>query len=115
MLPEPVLEEIQTVIFTPACATSGCHEGGCTDCGNLDMSTAQLSYENMVDKPVNNGIAKMNGWVNVKPNDPERSFLIRKIKGPGVGEGDAMPNNSETIHESYLAIIETWITNGAPR
>ena len=114
-LPAPVLDEIQSAIFTPACATSGCHEAGCTDCGNLDMSSAQLSYENMVEKPVHNGIAKMNGWVNVKPGDPDRSFLIRKIKGPGVGEGDAMPSNSETLHEEYLKVIEQWIQEGAQR
>ena len=114
-LPEPVLEEIQTVIFEPACATSGCHDAGCTDCGNLDMSSAQLSFENMVEKPVHNGIAKMNGWVNVKPGDPERSFLIRKLRGPGVGEGDAMPSNSETLNEAYIEILETWITDGAAR
>ncbi|MEE2902795.1 MAG: hypothetical protein VYC39_10715 [Myxococcota bacterium] len=114
-LPEPVLEQIQTVIFEPACATSGCHDSGCTDCGNLDMSSAQLSFENMVEKPVANGIAKMNGWVNVKPGDPDRSFLIRKLRGPGVGEGDAMPSNSETLNEAYIKILEEWITNGAAR
>jgi len=114
-LPEPVLEQIQTVIFEPACATSGCHDSGCTDCGNLDMSSAQLSFENMVEKPVANGIAKMNGWVNVKPGDPERSFLIRKLRGPGVGEGDAMPSNSESLNEPYIEILEEWITNGAAR
>lgn len=110
----PTLDAIQQHVFTPGCATSACHDR-VTRGGELDLSNAQVSYDQMVGVTSKNPVAKANGWLIVKPEDPARSFLIRKLVGPGVGEGEAMPSVSQELDPYYLKLIETWIQEGAPR
>ncbi len=111
---EPTLPNPQEYIFTPACATSGCHDA-IDKGGELDMSTAQISYDAMVNVPSRNVVAKASGWIMVLPGDPTRSFLMRKLVSPGLGEGEAMPSAAQELHPYYVSLIETWIANGAPR
>ncbi len=111
---EPELAVIQSEIFAPACATSGCHDAR-DKAGELDMSTAQLSYDQMVNVASKNPVAKANGWIMIRPGDSDRSFLMRKLMGPGVGEGDPMPSAAQELHPYYVDVIRTWIENGAPR
>jgi hypothetical protein len=109
-----VLDEIQVVVFVPACATSGCHDAAVKG-GELDMSTAQASYDGMVNVTAANRVAKANGWVNVVPGDPERSFLMRKLDAPGLGEGDPMPSAAKQLTAPYRDAIVQWIAEGAMR
>lgn len=111
---DPTIDNIQQYIFTPACANSGCHDSVVRG-GDLDLSTAQISYDAMVNVPSRNPVAKANGWIMVKPGDPNLSFLIRKIEAPGVGEGDPMPSAAQTLDPFYIELIRTWIEIGAPR
>lgn len=111
---EPTLANIQQYVFTPACATSGCHDAA-DAAGELDLSTAQISYDAMVNIPSKIPVAKANGWVMILPGDPGRSFLVRKMVSPGLGEGDPMPSSAQALHPYYIELIETWISNGAPR
>lgn len=111
---EPTLVNIQEFILTPACATSGCHDE-IDQAGELDLSSAQVSYDAMVNVPSRNPVAKASGWIMVIPGDPDRSFLIRKMVSPGIGEGDPMPSAAQELHPYYVELIATWIENGAPR
>jgi hypothetical protein len=43
----PTLDQIQTIIFTPTCATANCHSGAAPDAG-LNLSDADTSYANLV-------------------------------------------------------------------
>ncbi|MBK6689405.1 MAG: hypothetical protein IPG45_33365 [Deltaproteobacteria bacterium] len=110
----PTLDAIQQHVFTPGCATSACHDR-VTRGGDLDLSNAQVSYDQMVNVGSKNPVAKANGWLIVKPEDPARSFLVRKLVGPGVGEGEAMPSVSQELDPYYQKLIETWIQEGARR
>lgn len=111
---EPTLENIQQYVLTPACASSGCHDA-VDQAGELDLSEAQVSYDAMVNVPSRNPVAKASGWIMVIPGDPTRSFLMRKMVSPGLGEGDPMPSAAQELHPYYIELIETWIANGAPR
>lgn len=111
---EPTLNNIQQYVLTPACATSGCHDA-IDKGGELDLSGAQVSYDSMVNVPSRNVVAKASGWIMVIPGDPTRSFLMRKMVSPGLGEGDPMPSTAQELHPYYISLIETWIANGAPR
>ena len=111
---DPTLLNIQTHVLTPACATSGCHDA-VDQAGELDLSAAQISYDAMVGVPSKNPVAKASGWLMVKPGEPGRSFLIRKMVGPGIGEGDPMPSKAQELNPYYLELIQTWIEQGAPR
>lgn len=108
------IESIQQNIFAPACATAGCHDAESKG-GELDMSTTDKSYNGMINIPAVNRVAKANGWVNVKPGDPERSFLVRKLDGPGAGEGDPMPSEAQMLNAYYRDIVVQWIAEGAKR
>jgi hypothetical protein len=110
---EPTLDNIQEYIFDEACSQRGCHAAGSPG-GGLDLSTADASFAALVNGAVVNSVANQNGWVLVKPGDPELSFLVRKIGVPGLGEGAPMPYE-EKLHPFYIALIEDWITAGAPR
>lgn len=111
---EPNIDDIQQHILTPACATSGCHDSQ-DRAGDLDLSTAQVSYDSMVNVRSKIPVARAQGWVMVKPGDPDRSFLVRKLEGPGVGEGDPMPSSAQELHPYYVDVIRQWIEMGAPR
>lgn len=51
-------------------------------------------------------------WV-VQPFDPERSELLRRVRLPE-GDDDAMPPKGERLSSQQIALIETWIAQGAP-
>lgn len=91
----------------------GCHnsEG---PAGGLDLSSAEASYAALIDVPVVNSVALQNGWVLVKPGDPDLSFLVRKIELPGLGEGAPMPMTTK-LHPYYEKLVRDWITEGAMR
>ena len=116
---EASLDNIQRYILTPACATAGCHDAQ-TQAGLLDLSNADASYDGLVGADgegvaAANRVAAENRWLRVKPGDPERSFLYRKLELPGVGEGGPMPVGPDQISEPYMHWIHIWIEDGAPR
>ncbi len=110
---EPTLEMIQEKIFAKACA-SGCHDAQ-VRAGDLDLSSAEASYEALVNMPADNDVAFENRWLRVKPGDAERSFLVRKMRQPGLGEGAPMPMGPMGVHEEWMALVEAWINDGAKR
>jgi hypothetical protein len=53
----------------------------------------------------------------VKPNDPESSYLVHKLRGDAtaVGGSNATPMPPDgALSAADLAAIEAWISNGAP-
>lgn len=111
---EPTLANVQTLVFDECCATSGCHDDG-TQAGNLNLSSAELSYLALVEQPADNGVARENRWMLVKPGEPELSFLVRKIEQPGVGEGAPMPVGNKALNGPYLEMVRAWVEQGAER
>ncbi len=108
----PTLENVQAQVFEPHCAGQGCHDAQ-TQAGALDLSSAQSSLAALVEVPVENPIALENGWVRVRPGDLDRSFLLRKIESPGVGEGAPMPPGEYGLSEPYVNLVADWIADGA--
>jgi hypothetical protein len=103
---KPDLETIQTEIFDVACIE--CHNSSYA-AGDLDLSSMQSSYAALVGKRTNNSVAFENGWMLVKPGNPDLSFLLRKIGLPGVGEGTPMPPGNQELTDEYADLISTWI------
>ena len=110
---EPTFNNIQEHIFDRACATAGCHGEGAS-AGGLDLSSAQVSHDGLVGVPANNTLANQNGWLLVKPGDPELSFLVRKLGTQGIGEGAPMPITTQ-LTPFYQDLIRNWILAGAQR
>lgn len=112
--PTTSLQNIQDTIFSPSCATAQCHDS-VTRAGSLDLTTADLSYQQLVGRTAENGVAQANGWQLVKPYEPDLSFLVRKMEQPGIGEGAPMPIGQYEINQPYVNRVRFWIEEGAPR
>ena len=102
----PVFSEIQSNVFTPDCATSGCHLGGGASAG-LPLDTAS-SYAALV------GMASSQdaGLQRVNPGSPDISYLIQKLEGTAA-TGGQMPLNGTALNQADIDVIRQWITDGA--
>ena len=102
----PNFSEIQTNVFTPDCATSGCHAGGGASAGlNLQAGS---SYAELV------GIfsTQESAIQRVNPLNPDNSYLIHKLEGTAA-TGAQMPSSGTLLAQSTIDIIRQWITAGA--
>jgi len=112
VIPEdPTLADVQSLVFTPACATAGCHDLNAA--GGLDLSNEAQSRLFLIDVIPVNQLAKRSDWRRVVPGDVERSFLLRKVRQPGLGEGAPMPI-TKALADPYVDLLERWIVRGAP-
>jgi len=66
------IDDVQTQVFSPSCALSGCHNG--TRSPNL---SAGLSFSQIVN------VSSSQSLDYIEPNNPDNSYLIRKIEGTG--------------------------------
>jgi hypothetical protein len=110
---EPTIDNIQEHIFDKACTNLACHSAE-NPTGGLNLSSTDASFVFLVDVPVANSVASQNGWLLVKPGDPELSFLVRKIRTPGLGEGGPMPAAMQ-LTPFYQDLVSDWIEAGAMR
>jgi hypothetical protein len=108
----PTLDQIQAVVFTPSCATAGCHNNT-TQAAGLSLADADTSLLELVGQfSSQNGQAAV---MLVAPTDPDASYLIRKMENAVGITGGQMPLNRPAIQQSDIDQIRLWITNGALR
>ena len=104
----PTLLVVQSQIFTPRCAVSGCHVGASAPLG-LDLSSVADSAANLIDVPSGENSALM----RVLPGDSANSYLYWKITGnPGIG-GDPMPLTGGPLSPGDIDLVASWIDGGA--
>jgi mono/diheme cytochrome c family protein len=101
--------QIQSQIFTPTCAKAGCHAASAASEG-LVLEAGQ-AYGNLVGRP-----ATQNGSLaRVAPGDPERSYLILKLRGDPNITGQRMPQDGPPfLTPEQIDGIAAWIRAGAP-
>ena len=110
----PTIDDVQEFVFGPACANGDCHALP-TRAGDLDLSSAALSYTNIVEVAATNTVAAQRDLLRVVPGDPDSSFLFRKLLSVGPGEGTPMPTVDEQLTGPYLDLVSRWIEQGAVR
>lgn len=105
--PEATLSTIQSSIFSQRCAVSGCHVPGTN--APMAMRSAQESFDALVN------VASMQrpSIIRVAPNDPDNSYLIRKLEGGPNISGSRMPSSGSRLSNSQIDLIREWISNGA--
>ena len=105
--PTATFTRVQNEIFTPTCASSGCHD----PLGQQSqlVLTAGRAYSNTV----NVASVEMPGLLRVAPGDPANSYLYRKITGAGI-TGDRMPQGLPPLSDAQLRLVRDWIRRGAP-
>ena len=104
---------IQQEIFNPHCLAAGCHNST-AQAGGLNL-TAGVSYDELVGVTPTNFDAAAAGLQRVTPFDPDNSFLLIKLTGPAPGQGARMPQGMSPLPASDIAMIRSWIADGAPR
>lgn len=97
---------IQAEVFDVVC--SECHNQ-LYPAGGLDLSNEEASYASLVGVSASNRVASDNGWLLVNPGVPELSFLMRKLRTPGVGEGGPMPPGDHELTDAFVEVIAAWI------
>lgn len=98
---------IQQNVFTPTCATSGCHIGAAAPQG-LRLDEAN-SFALLV------GIAsnEVPGLLRVNPNTPDQSYLIQKLEGTAAVGGRMPLSGPPFLPQTTIDVIRQWITDGA--
>ena len=103
---EATLTKIQAEIFTPTCATAGCHSGANPPDGmNLE---AGLAYSNIV----NVQSVQMPGLERIEPGNPDDSYLVRKIQGTGI-VASRMPLGGPALSQEAIDLVRQWVLEGA--
>lgn len=97
-------EEIRPIFQTSGCLNATCH-GGAIPSSGYSLS----SWEKVFGPGIE---AKGLGLCDVVPGSPERSFLFEKI-GPSPRFGVRMPDRLPPLSDEQIALIETWIREGA--
>jgi len=100
-------DQVQNAIFTPRCATPGCHVGADAPFG-LDLSVGEAAGNLIgVDS------AEVPEYMRVEPFDANDSYLYMKlVDDPRIG-GDPMPAFGPPLSGTELALVEDWIDQGA--
>lgn len=105
---QPTLSNIQSGIFTPRCAVSGCHVPG--GAGPMPLRNEQESFLSLVNKPS----TQLTSLSLVKPGDPANSYLLLKLDGDSRIMGARMPLGGNALSSSEIGIIEQWISGISP-
>ncbi len=104
---QPVtLARLSDEIFTPQCATSGCH-GGNNPAANLSLrgeDIAQIVSVSSAARP---------DYQLIAPGDPVNSYLLMKVRGDERIAGDRMPP-ARALEPEEIALVEAWVEAGAP-
>ncbi|MDQ7053296.1 MAG: DUF5777 family beta-barrel protein [candidate division KSB1 bacterium] len=95
-------------IFENSCAYSGCHMGRRAPRG-LDL-TEDRAYGNLV------GVESSTKpqFLLVKPGDPDKSYIIKKLLGADDISGEQMPKGNEPLPPEQIQVITDWIRSLGP-
>lgn len=104
----PTLLSVQSQVFTPRCAVSGCHVGAAAPFG-LDLSSVADSAANLIDVPS----GEQPAIARVLPGDAANSYLYWKITGNPAMGGDPMPLSGGPLSGGDIDLIASWIDGGA--
>lgn len=106
---EPTLSSIQQHIFSPTCATSGCHAGPDGQEG-LVLAAGQ-ARANLVNVPSN----QVPDLMRVEPGNPDDSYLILKLEGSDriAPNTQRMPFGLAPLSQNEINTIRQWIAAGA--
>ncbi len=113
---------IQEKIFTPTCATSGCHLAS-ADASfaqhGLTLKDSKISYANLVEAIPKNALAISNKLQRVTKFQSDKSLLYHKLNWDAshhaaANYGTPMPLGGKPLSIGQLDFIKQWIDAGAP-
>ena len=115
-------DQIQQKIFTPSCATSGCHssEKDATFAQHGLVLAAGAAYQNLVGVNPKNSEALADGLKRVKAFASLESLLYHKLNvaashHSGKQYGNPMPLGGQLLSDGQIEFVRRWIEAGAPQ
>jgi hypothetical protein len=95
--------ELQTLIFSPSCALTGCHSQASPQAGLV--LEANKAFANLVDV----SSTQSPGLKRIKPFDSANSYLLKKLNGTGTTR---MPPSGK-LPQAAIDSVKVWIDRGA--
>ncbi len=89
------------------------HHSGANAAGNLDLSTESLAFANLVGIAAQGPSCGGSAILRVDPKSAADSLLYQKITGTQTC-GAAMPDEEPLLGPSEIALVKSWIDEGAP-
>ncbi len=105
--PTATFTRVQTEIFTPSCALSGCHAGATPQQG-MDLSAGR-SYASIVGVK-----ATESTRARIAPFDVAGSYLLSKVAGDATITGSRMPLGGPYLPDTKQQLLVDWVRRGAP-
>ncbi|MCH7666888.1 MAG: hypothetical protein IH936_13290 [Acidobacteria bacterium] len=106
--PEAVtLTQLQTSLFTPTCAVAGCHSAATARAGLV------LEAGRSFGETVNVASSQLPEFDIIEPGDPERSYMVKKLRGDDDINGERMPEGGPFLSDEVIAQVFSWINAGA--
>jgi hypothetical protein len=106
--PNATFTRVQNEVFTANCAIAGCHAALGAQQG---MSlTPGAAYGYIVRVPS----VERSDLNRVEPGDPDRSYLVKKLRGDADITGLRMPDGGSLTPEEIQLVID-WVRRGAPQ
>ena len=102
----PTFTEVRDDILVPSCGLSTCHGAAA---GGLQLDEATTAAD-LVD--VDSALSP--GDILVIANDPDNSYLMRKLEDDTSIVGQLMPPPFGGLEPERIEIIRAWIADGAP-
>jgi hypothetical protein len=100
--------QIQAQIFTPNCVKSGCHDAATASGGQI--LAPGRAYNQIVNVP-----STESSFDRIEPGDPERSYMVKKLRGDPDITGDRMPlDQPGGLSQEQIDGIIAWVRAGAP-
>lgn len=106
--PGVTLLDVQTQVFGPRCALSGCHVGPGAPF-SLDLSSVSASSASLIGV----SSAEVPTFQRVVPGDAADSYLFMKITADPRILGDPMPLSGGALGAGDIERIRSWIDGGA--
>lgn len=106
--PSATFTRVQNEVFTVNCAIAGCHAAlGAREGMNLSAGAAYVNTVRVpsVERPDLN---------RIEPGDPDRSYLVKKLRGDPDITGLRMPDGG-SLTSAEIQLVIDWVRRGAPR
>ena len=101
------LAAVQSSVFSPTCAVSGCHLGPSSPFGlDLSQGVAMGHLRNVASVEVPE-------FDRIEPGRAFESYLYMKVTGDERIQGDPMPAGGGSLSPGQLDLLRRWIEEGA--
>jgi len=106
--PSATFTRVQGEVFSVSCALAGCHAGPAPQAG-MDLSPV-ASYASIVRV----ASTQRSELSRIEPSDPDRSYLVLKLRGDPAIVGSRMPLTG-AVTDAQVQLVVDWVRRGAPR